>query len=132
MTAIAILHREHILSEVAKGRYANSIARELGIKSPQSIHNELAKDEQYQQARVEGIEYRLTQRESELEIADDKMALSRARELLAHQRWRASVECPERWGEKKQLHVTGTITLDMLLSEAEHSPIDGEAERITL
>ena len=102
MTAVAIQHKDQIIQRVHDGEYAAEIARSFGI-SPAALSNQLAKDPDYHKARECGIEHRLATRERELESSEDSASVSRARELLGHQRWRAEREFPERWGAKGQV-----------------------------
>tara|TARA_R110000868_G_scaffold139445_4_gene354276 strand:- start:6602 stop:7009 length:408 start_codon:yes stop_codon:yes gene_type:complete len=127
MASLPVQHRQLIIDTLIKGEYVGKLAPQLGI-TPNAITNALSNDPEYRAAREIGIESRLEQKERDLEVAESGLCVSRARELLAHQRWRAAVEAPERWGEKKQLHVTGTITLDSLLADIE--TIEGEAKQV--
>jgi hypothetical protein len=106
MSAVAIQHRETIINRVHDGEYAAEIARDFGI-SPAALSNQLASDPEYHKARECGIEHRLAQRESELENTADSAGVSRARELLSHQRWRAEREFPQRWGAKSSIEHSG-------------------------
>lgn len=117
MTAIAILHRERIIEEVAKGRYLSEIARDLGLKGKgQSISDYLAHDPEYKEARVFGLEAKLVQRESDVEAAH-KDDVPRARELLSHARWRAEREAREIWGKGPDVVINTGLTIDQALGD---------------
>jgi len=45
--------------------------------------------------------------------------------------WLAERECPAEWGSKTHLHVTGEITLDMLLESTEGVTIEAEAVTVS-
>lgn len=100
-TAVAILHREHIIERVAKGERLRDIAESLGITHG-AISQQLAKDAEYQAAMEAGLEAKMDQREEELERAEDGLTVARARELLSHARWRAERRLPHLYGQQRQ------------------------------
>jgi hypothetical protein len=59
----------------------------LGV-TPAAISNKLANNMEYRQARVRGLEERLSQREREMELTNDNVGVSRARELLKLAQWK--------------------------------------------
>ena len=64
MTAIAVLHREHIIERVARGEYLASIALSLGLAGKgQAISNALASDPDYTAAKEFGLEAQMAKRE---------------------------------------------------------------------
>lgn len=110
-TAAATVHRTQIIKRLLDGEYVSQIAKELGC-SPAAISNGLHDDQEYRSAREAGMELRLKRFENELEQSSDQLAVSRTRELLSHQRWRAEREFPHRWGAKAQVEVTNKVTVD--------------------
>ena len=125
MTAIAIIHRETIIQQVAEGRKLSEIAKAIGLAGKgQAISNALAKDPEYQQAREWGLASRLDQREEELEQSEPAY-VPRARELLSHARWRAERECPARWGAKQDQQSSG-VTIVINTSDSNGVIIDGK------
>lgn len=119
MTAVAVLHREEIIEQVAQGVRLIDIARRYGLTTHATISQTLSKDPEYIAARESGLEARLETRESEVEQADDQLTLARARELLGHARWRCEREMPERWGGKGlNINVVGQVNIDTELGQA--------------
>ena len=120
VTAIAILHREEILNRVAAGEYLASISQSLNLAGKgQAISNALANDPEYQVAREFGLEAKLAEREKIVEDCADPRDVPRARELLSHARWRAEREAPHRWGQKSELKVDATISVQLVRFVAE-------------
>lgn len=115
MTAVAIQHREEIISQVAKGTMLKAIAAKVGV-SPQAIANQLAKDPDYRQAREIGAEVRLEEQFDGILEAEGTTDVSRAREGFRAAAWFAEREFPERWGAKAnvvtvQVNVAGADQL---------------------
>lgn len=128
MTALAIIHRDSIIEQVAQGKRLSDIAPHLGI-TRQAISKVLKEDPEYRDAIELGLEAKLDQRETELEAAGDQVDLARARELLSHSRWKAERECPSRWGQRQQvdLNVSGplvniTVASMPTVEAIEHDP----------
>ena len=114
--AVAILHRDEIISQVAQGTMLHRVAKLLGVQAP-AISKHLSKDPEYIQARETGAELRLHlayERIDEcaegetIEEEDGQKVRIAARGNLAHAReaafkaaaWFAEREFPERWGQK--------------------------------
>lgn len=118
-----------ILDGIASGKSLKALAIEYDV-SDTAVLNRAHKHPEYREKLALGIELRMDTREMELEGAFDNVGVSRARELLSHARWVAERTVPERYAPKNQLHVTGSITLDMVLAQSEPEPIEGESERV--
>ena len=119
MTAVAILHREEIIEQVATGAYLRDIAKKFGT-SPGRISDNLKADPQYLQAREVALEIRLEDREQALETAPPLMAeISRATALLRQANWRCEREAPHRWGAKQEItHHGGAPALQITIVQA--------------
>ena len=122
-TPIAVLHHEAILTRIAEGERIADIATDYERTGP-AISMALAKSfpEEYAQALRDQAEQRMVKYETQLECAPDGLSVSRARELLAHQRWKLERLHPERWGQMRQavqLHSAGAATIQ-IISWAEH------------
>lgn len=112
MTAIALTHRDQIISGLLSGKRLSDLAQELGI-SHQAISKQLKDDEDYIAAMDASLDVRMDQREDELEQASDQVAVARARELLSHARFRAERLAPQRWGKQPD---APTVSLNLNLS----------------
>jgi hypothetical protein len=126
MTAVALQHRDEIISLAATGAKLSDIAAAFGVQAP-AISKHLSSDPDYQAARETAAQLRLEQREAELEKAPPAMAeISRASQLLSHQRWRCEREFPQRWAQRT--HTTVEIVGDLgdRLRRAQERLIDGE------
>lgn len=135
MTAIAILHRDEIIAQVAQGTMLNRIAENLGISAP-NISKHLADDPEYLQARETGAELRLHLAYSRMEecaegetIVNEDGSRDRVAGKLAHARdaafkaaaWFAEREFPGRWGAKQEIkHTGGAPALQITI--VSHSP----------
>lgn len=102
MTALAILHREEIITQVAQGRLLKQVAADLGITHA-AISQQLAQDPEYKTAREIGAEARLENEYERIEAAPDALTLARARETFRAASWFAEREFPARWGQKSQV-----------------------------
>lgn len=123
MGAVALQHRELILSEIEKGARLTDLASSLQV-SPSAISHVLAKDPEYIAAREEGLEARMDKREAELESADSSLKVARARELLSHARWRAEREAPARWGQKSEVnHQVVVPILSISVASPQHAAV---------
>jgi hypothetical protein len=118
-----------ILDMMAHGKGLTTIAREFGV-SPQAIDQFIENHPDLKRHQRVGLQARMETREGELEQASEQVEVSRSRELLAHARWLAE-RLDERFSPKGQLHVSGTLSLDMLLEAAEPEPIDVPSEDIS-
>lgn len=116
-TAVAILHRDEIIKLAATGAKLSEIAGKFGI-TPSGISQQLSKDPEYLAARETAAELRLDGRERELETCEpDSAEISRARELLSHQRWRCEREFPHRWGNRTQVSIDQRVTVDIAMTD---------------
>ena len=116
MTAVAILHRDAIIQRVAQGDRLVDIGAHYGVTYA-ALSLVLSKDPEYQAARQNGLDAKLEQRESELEIAPDGLTVARARELLSHARWRAERLNPSVYAPVKQavqVNTDGAATINIV------------------
>ncbi len=91
MTAIAVIHKDKILKRVAKGDKISDIGKTYGV-THSAISKQLLKDPEWIDARMSGALARIEHWEKEIEAINagsSQVELGRARELLAHARWRA-------------------------------------------
>ncbi len=122
-TPMAVLHHEAILTRIAGGERIADIAADYDRTGP-AISMALAKHHpsEYAEALKSQAEQRMVKYETELETAPDGLSVSRARELLAHQRWKLERLHPERWGQIRQamqLQTDGPSIIK-IISWAEH------------
>ena len=101
-TALAIQHRDEILTRMASGEPLTSIAKSLGYADHAGIVNRLGDDKDYQEALRVGLIGKLENRERELETADTNVTVTRADRLLGHARWWAERLDPQRFGQIKE------------------------------
>jgi len=100
MTAIAVLHKDEILKRVAAGEKISDIGKAYKV-SQAAISKQLSSDPEYIEARMSGALARIEYWEKEVEAINagsSQVELGRAKELLAHARWRAEREFPAQWG----------------------------------
>jgi len=124
MTAVAVLHKDEILKRVAKGDKIADIGKTYNV-SHAAISKQLLKDPDWIEARMSGALARIEHWEKEIEAINagsSQVELGRAKELLAHARWRAEREFPSQWGGAKiNINVNNipsmTEALDTLASE---------------
>ncbi len=103
MTAIAIQNKSKILKRVAAGDKISDIGKTYGV-SQQAISKQLLSDPEWIDARMSGALARIEYWEKEIEAINEgtpQVVLGRAREMLAHARWRAEREFPSQWGSQK-------------------------------
>ncbi len=128
----ADLDLDAIIARIASGELMSTIARELGV-TPQALSARLQqRNQDYLAARESMHEARLDQAETWCEGSADALELARARDVWRARSWRASVEVPARWGDKRYLSVD--ITVDDLgekLRRAKERTIEGECVAIT-
>lgn len=137
MTAIAIQHRESIISQLAQGKRLSDIAPGIDA-TPSQISRALKSDPDYRDAIESGFHARLDRAEDGIEQASDQCDVARARALFTSIAWRAEREFPERWGAKSEVKHTGAVTVDYtvkfdaieLLNSVAQTTITGQAERI--
>jgi len=134
MTAIAVIHKDAILDRVAAGDKITDIAKSYGV-TQQAISKQLLSDPEWREARMSGALARIEYWEKEIEAINagsSQVELGRAKELLAHHRWKAEREFPTQWGGAKvNINVVGKIEMsEALNSEAsellEHIMKEGE------
>ena len=100
MTAVAIQHREQILTRIAAGEFVSNIAVSLGLERS-TLSQHMRGDPVYLRAREDGYEAQLDKALAAIEAAGDDLTLARAREVYAKRlEWRAERECPARWGQR--------------------------------
>lgn len=105
------------------------IAREMGV-TPQALSARLAGNPEYIAARESGHAARLDEAEEWTEGAQDALELARARDVWRARSWRASVEYPARWGDKRQVTLELTGDLGERIRRAQERVIEGEAVAI--
>ena len=119
MTAVAILHKEEILKRVAKGDKISDIDKTYGV-SHAAISKQLLKDPEWIDARMSGALARIEHWEKEVEAINEgtsQVMLGRAKEMLAHARWRAEREFPSQWGGAKvNINVTNKVEMSEALN----------------
>jgi len=119
MTAIAVLHKDEILKRVAKGDKISDIGETYNV-SHAAISKQLSSDPEYIEARMSGALARIEHWEKEIEAINagsSQVELGRAKELLAHARWRAEREFPAQWGGAKvNINVTSKIEMGEALN----------------
>src|SRR5512146_1154478 len=102
MTAIAVIHRDEIIAEIAKGKRLSDICPTYGLSSPNSISKVLKSDPEYRHAIEVGFECRLDEAEKAIEDAIDQVDVARARARFQSVAWRAERECRAKWGSNQQ------------------------------
>jgi hypothetical protein len=110
MTAIAIIHREEIISRVAAGHFLAHIAADIGI-TPGGVCAQLHNQPDYIKAREMGALVRLENQYQAINEAQDQVAISRAREGFRAAAWFAEREFPERYGGKSAQVIVNVNTL---------------------
>ena len=103
--SLALLDDDLVIERIAAGEYQSHIAKELGV-APQSLHVRIKAHPGYRQA----LELRnLSKLDSAQERIDAPASdLARAREAWKAAAWRAERECPEVWGPKSELALSGS------------------------
>jgi len=118
VTAIAVLHKEEILKRVAAGDKIADIGKTYKV-SHAAISKQLSNDPEWIEARKVGTLSRIEFWEKEVEAINagsSQVELGRAKEMLAHARWRAEREFPSQWGGAKvNINVVGKIELSEAL-----------------
>ncbi len=134
MTAIAVLHKDEILKRVAAGDKIADIGKTYKV-SHAAISKQLSNDPEWIEARKVGALSRIEFWEKEVEAINagsSQVELGRAKELLAHARWRAEREFPSQWGGAKvNINVTHKVemgeALDTIAGELlDHIVIEGK------
>ncbi len=119
MTAIAILNKDEILKRVANGDKITDIGKSYGV-TQQAISKQLLNDPEWKEARMSGVLARIEHWEKEIEAiytGSSQVELGRAKELLAHARWRAEREFPSQWGGAKvNINVTNKVEMSEALN----------------
>lgn len=123
MTAVALIHRDSIIAQIAQGKRLSDIAPALGV-IPNAISKVLKSDPVYRDAIEAGFHCRLDAAERDLESAAEQVDVARARARFQSVAWRAEREFSETWGQKNQVNHTVTITLGDKLLQAEARVID--------
>ncbi len=113
MTAVAILHRDQIIEQVAKGHRLTDVIRNLGLTvSPQALSKVLTSDQDYAAAVHIGTVARLDDAERDIKDSAEQVDVSRASAYHRAISWRAEREVPDRYGIKQ-----ATITVNVLTAE---------------
>lgn len=122
MTALAIIHKNEIIRQLAKGIRLDDMG--IGI-SHQAISRALKDDPEYKDAMISYHAARLDRSEQMIEDAEDSVAVARARAFNDAVRWRASREQRDTWGDRPtiEIHNTG-VPLDEQLNSLAASLLD--------
>ena len=123
MTALAIIHKDSIISQISQGVRLSTIAQTLGI-TKQAISAQLGNDPDYQAAYQSFHDARLDNAEGLLESAIDQIDIARARELWKAYSWRA--ERLDRRYAAKQEASGQSITIVIAPTDSEGRIIDQE------
>jgi len=100
---IAVKNADTILQRISNGERLMDIAPDYGVSVPaisMALRQHLP--DRYDEALRNQIEEKLAIYEEQLETARDGLTISRARELLAHTRWKLERRNPAKWGQAKQ------------------------------
>ena len=124
---VAVANADDILQRIAEGERISDIATDYGRTGP-AVSIALAKHlpAQYDAALKAQAEIRLERFEEALESAPDGLSVSRAREVLAHQRWKLERLNPARWGQVRQavqVNTDGAATINIV----SYAPTDDSA-----
>ena len=111
--ALATIDPSAIIQRIAAGEYQSHIAHELGV-APQSLHRQIRDLPEYRLALEARNLAKLDNAQERIDSSDADLA--RAREAFRAAAWRAERECPAIWGAKQQVQVSGSVTLDLVLS----------------
>ena len=112
MTAVAIIHKDSIIEQVAKGVRLADIAKPLGISS-EAISKQLKHDPDYQQAMISYHASRLDKAEAMIEAASDQVDVARARALWSSYCWRAEREQSRIWGQRQEVTSITSYRVDI-------------------
>ena len=123
MTALAIIHKDSIISQISQGVRLSTIAQTLGI-TKQAISAQLGNDPDYQAAYQSFHDARLDNAEGLLESAIDQIDIARARELWKAYSWRA--ERLDRRYAAKQEASGQSITIVIAPTDSEGRIIEQE------
>ena len=130
-TKLPEVHKELVLEKLSEGLYLKDIGKLIGC-TPQNISYALSKDEEFKKAKEEGIATRLDEatqlltnvvesagKEDSEHSIQDSLSLTRIYEAsLKRLEWRASVECPERWGSQPKVALQiNTVPTTSLLDD---------------
>lgn len=118
-----------VINRIAQGERTSDIARELGV-TPAALYTRYSGNESYREARKNGTAVRIDLAEKEIEVADDPLTLARAREVHRSVAWRASVEHPDAWGDKKHITIELTGDLGDRLRRSKERVIEGEVVKL--
>lgn len=112
---------EGLLERYISGEPIAHIAAGLGVRK-QSLHERLVKrfGPLPQQLKEQHWETRLDEGLDELKRFLDAPDLARTREAwLKRLEWRASVECPDRWGQRENRAPTAQVAVQIVLNRGE-------------
>ena len=129
--ALASVSDQEILHGIQQGKSLRDLAAQYHVSNV-AIYRRASKHPEYREHMTAALTVRMEQRESELEAAAESVSVTRADRLLGHARWLAERCAPDVYGQKNQLHVSGSLTLDMLLEAAEPQDVVSEQENARL
>lgn len=125
MTAIAILHREEILTKLASGMILREIAAEYGI-TKQAISQVLQHDPDYAIALQHQADSMIQEAKVETWAAREPLDIARAREMTKFAfRYAESIDS-ERWSPKSNIKIEHIGDRADQLRAAKSRLIDGE------
>ncbi len=135
MTAIAVLHKAEILKRVANGDKIADIGKTYKV-SHAAISKQLSSDPEYINARMSGALARIEYWEKEVEAINagsSQVELGRAKELLAHARWRAEREFPAQWGGAKiNINIANKVEMSEALDTIAGELLDAIQDPISI
>lgn len=122
--------KAEILHRMTLGESLNSIAQSLGLADHAAIINRINDDPDYQQALAASAWSKLQKRETDLEIADSNVTVTRADRLLGHARWFAE-RVARRWFAP-ETRITGADGGPIVIQVMRFSgqTIEGQAETV--
>mgnify|MGYP001581959954 FL=1 len=130
IVSVVKLRKTEVLEMIAAGQSLANIATHLGLSTPTAILQRLEDDPDYQIAMQRSAWSKLQRRETELEIADSNVHVTRADRLLGHARWFAE-RVARRWFAP-ETRITGADGGPIVIQVMRFSgqTIDGAAQHI--
>ena len=114
MAAIATIHRNSIIDQLAQGKRLSDIIPALGLASPNAISKVLKSDPDYREAIESGLSVRLDQAEKAIEDSAEQVDVARARARFQSVAWRAERECPAVWGQRSTVQVEPVLMVHVV------------------
>jgi hypothetical protein len=114
---------QKILEAIGTGKSLRTIAEEYGV-SDVAILQRARKHPEYRNQLEVGLEFRMDDRERELEAAKDNVSVTRADRLLNHARWLAERRLPHLFGQKQEVTHQSPVQINIGISR------DGAAQPV--